>query len=84
MNETHLIKSWLPASGKDLTKRQAKGLLRVLKMSQKIVFEAKISEIEHTFRKVRLMYGRKPRTPLPTIPKASSHLKLEHYKVDLT
>lgn len=81
MNDFHLLQSWTPQRGKELTKRQAKRMIKQLKVSELRKFTVEfISKDKHesNYAKISLAIGKKPQTPNPTIPQRNSRMLVPH------
>ena len=81
-NEFHLLQSWTPTQGKELTKRQAQRLLKKLKISKLTKFNTGEKGMFRKHRKqycarLRLMQGREPRNPPANVPPATNHRQLD-------
>ena len=81
MNEFHLLQSWTPTRGKELTKRQADRLLKKLKTSKMIQFKDSNQKdwdghyVNDYCVKLRLRYGREPRDPPAKLPTTTNQLR---------
>ena len=84
-NEFHLLQSWTPTQGKELTKRQAQRLLKKLKISKLNKFKTEEQgPLKQYCARLRLMQGSEPRNPPANIPPTTNHRQLDFKSSDIS
>ncbi len=80
MNDFHLIYSWFPFYHSEPTKRQAKRMIKKLKVSEQTKFVV-VTPHEDCYEKVSIAFWKKPPPPHPTIPNPNTRMLVPNREV---